>query len=227
MKRTGLIQAHLKLTPEEQKRELDALCEKAKALSEEQEANTKNIEKVKAQLERAQANLEVIKRDRSKCHERRQLAIAFDKDPSEITTELKRLRDDEDLLEDTLVGLGSRLRDLESESGILRDEKNETEWLLQFFEIIPSIIAYNHLAEKTGEVLSTLYPLLWTTEESQKFIVSSLHDWGEGLWLIPRLSFAGDDLEMSKHHHFDGRELKQQFINQAQRRLRELHKVEI
>ena len=155
----GEVQFLKNLKPEERKQEFNNLSERTLALDTEIVSNSKAILETEKKLKDAETKTEVIKREYSETRQKRQSAIALDKDPEKFSTSISALLDKQDLLEDTIIGLRQRVEDLKTEGDLLAQERTEVAKRLLRIEEIPLVAEYNDCVQKAAEAQKKLIRL--------------------------------------------------------------------
>ncbi len=166
----------------------DAVRARIKQIPQDVEANRKKIEKAEADMTSVEARVETMR-------EKRQGMLARGEDAAKISGEIKKVREEKELLEDQVIGLQNLVLNLAEEEKGLREEIKKLAEELGRQKVSILIGPYNETAAKLAliseEILLTAMQYGQPVSEytNSLFNISSFN----AFMSIPRLSRTGEE----------------------------------
>jgi predicted nucleic acid-binding Zn-ribbon protein len=154
------------------------------------------IGSVKGKIEEARKRLEAEKQETEGLRRQRQSSLTEGKGVGEISMRLNRIRENSEILEDTIVGFEGKLSQVETEEKEIRGKPEALREEITKLELVPLVQKYNELGEEMGKVLKDFFPKLWTLRGSERSLNSVVfpstfaEKWTGALELVPRLCFG-------------------------------------
>lgn len=172
--------------------ETATLEKKLQDIKKRVEQNAKDIEAAAKRKADAVERQEKLQIQYESNRGERQLQLALGKDASQISKQVRELKDQSEIVEDEIIGLDMRLADLVGEKEALQKNLIETEVEIGRSKLRPLVAAYNEKAAELADIVESIWQLRIELNEGIQSpqAVYSTEGWDDNaLSCIPKLFF--------------------------------------
>ena len=167
--------------------------EELKALEDRHTSIRKEIKQSHKKLNEAKTKIEEVKAYYKSTQNDRQGLLAASKDVTEITATMNSLKDQEELLKDTIAGLERKIEELNKQEAQAEQDMSGVKQSMLRLKLIPLVDEYNEAAEKLARILEQVYDITYELNEPTHISQSGRRTviLSEDIGIIPKMYLAG------------------------------------
>jgi len=174
---------------------VEALLEKHSSLLRRLENIPAEIAAAQSQIKSARSSLDTLGDRVDAKRKERQQVLADAGDARKLTQDLEKIRAEQELAEDTILGLEEKVGGLQAEElRIQTEDLPPVRKAIALYKVAPLVSTYNRLASEIAEVTQAIILAheAWNQPLSQfTSPIVTISSW-QGFAAVPRLSFPGE-----------------------------------
>jgi DNA repair exonuclease SbcCD ATPase subunit len=175
----------------------EALEKKLKEVKQRREGNLKDIETIRERISATKERQEELSNKYEEARVKRQEILATGMDAKQTNKLIKDLKDEQELIEDELIGLDQRFKNLEAEGESLEKKETETEKNILQSKLIPLAGEYNIAAAELATIVKKIWELRIALNEGYTGTPTILPSMGwdeNALTCIPKMYLPHEEI---------------------------------